>query len=128
MTSILRISALISSANACLRATMSAAVGSRSLRLRANFNAVSNNTFETDSALRIFRNDFEQIAYNDDSYANRGEFQVDDVGTITGAFYRRDSRIVIFVEAGQNYFIQVESGQRYKRGEPALVDVVTQGR
>src|SRR5262249_36930382 len=63
-----------------------------------------------DTALRIFRNDFAQIGYNDDNYAQAGEFQDDFAGTIAGRFTRRDPRIVIPVVAGNNYFVQVESG------------------
>jgi hypothetical protein len=101
-----------------------------------------------DAALRVFRNDFVQIAYNDDNYAVGGEFMVRTendatyitsggtrVGSIGGAFFnddpsendqavevavfhRRDPRVVIPVIAGNFYFIQVESGQKWVDGRP----------
>jgi hypothetical protein len=72
-----------------------------------------------DSALRIFDNDFQQLAYNNDATGLTGTFQNGTVGTIAASFTRKDPRIVINVEAGKNYFIQVESGQRYLVAEPA---------
>ena len=72
-----------------------------------------------DSALRIYDNDFVQMAYADDASGISGEFQNDNVGTLGATFRRRDARMVIHVEAGKQYFIQVESGQRYKNGAPA---------
>jgi hypothetical protein len=85
-----------------------------------------------DSAIRVFRNDFEQIAYNDDNPAIRGEF-VDlvfagldrDPGTPEAdpfRFYSRDARVVIPVVAGNTYFVQVESGAMFDDGSPALPD------
>ncbi len=84
-----------------------------------------------DAALRIFRNDFEQIAYIDENTAVRGDFSgsadpnagapFPSVGTTFAGiqFTRHDPRAVINVVAGNTYFIQVESGQRYKNGAPA---------
>lgn len=84
-----------------------------------------------DSALRIYDNDFEQIAYNDDTTEVDGEFDptIGAVGTLTPlagrtqgnpfanfTFNRRDARVVFNVVAGQTYYIQVENGQRYKDG------------
>lgn len=81
-----------------------------------------------DAAMRVYRNDFEQIAYADENSALRGDFggsanvqdnaPLPNVGTtFTGVeFTRHDPRIVINVTAGNVYFIQVESGQRYKDG------------
>jgi hypothetical protein len=96
-------------------------------------------TSHLDAALRVFRNDFEQIAYQDDNLAIAGERQDDSVGFAAGTydnqavppqipgtpmrvpFTRKDPRIVINVVAGNNYFIQVESGQKYKNGAPKLI-------
>lgn len=79
-----------------------------------------------DGALRIFNNDFEQVGYNNDQYTNGGflnQYLVDanDDGPVgpnmvsfdptTRVFRHRDPRVVIPVQAGQTYFIQVESGQ-----------------
>lgn len=90
-----------------------------------------------DSALRIFNNDFEQIAYNDDNVAVNGEFDpnIPSVGTLTPlagdadnpfanfTFHRRDARVVFNVVAGETYYIQVENGQKYKDGRPqSIVD------
>ncbi|HLP85666.1 MAG TPA: hypothetical protein VK157_15055 [Phycisphaerales bacterium] len=85
-----------------------------------------------DGAIRVFANDFTQIGYNDDNFAHRndgrllpggvpvGEF--DDfvgVGTFDAQFRREDPRVVIPVVAGQIYFIQVESGQKWSNGRVA---------
>ncbi|CAG0955310.1 hypothetical protein PHYC_00430 [Phycisphaerales bacterium] len=86
-----------------------------------------------DSALRVFRNDFEQIAYNDDNAAIRGEFAdvffgVLDRDVTTPAeldpfrFYDRDARVIVPVVAGNVYYIQVESGQRWVDGSPILLE------
>ena len=72
-----------------------------------------------DAAVRIFRNDFEQIAYNDDPAVVRGEFTDDAAGTIAARFARRDPRLVFEVVQGNTYFIQVESGALYIDGAPA---------
>lgn len=84
-----------------------------------------------DGALRIFNNDFEQIGYNDDNYAVDGYIQNLQVNQFAGdqfnpadRFFRhRDPRVVIPVQAGETYFIQVESGQlnTWLR-DPSLVD------
>lgn len=73
-----------------------------------------------DSVVRIFRNDFEQIGYGDTNTAIVGDFQTVPVGTIAATFMRRDPRVVFHVVAGNNYFIQVESGQKWKVGKPQL--------
>lgn len=87
-----------------------------------------------DSALRIFNNDREQIAYNDDNGAVDGEFDpnVRFVGTsrpmpggenfdidnpfANFTFHRRDARVVFNMVEGETYYIQVENGQKYKDG------------
>lgn len=73
------------------------------------------NTYSSrfDGALRIFSNDFEQIAYNDDNAAVDGEFEVVTISGVQARFYKRDARIVFPVIAGNNYFMQVESGLRF---------------
>lgn len=87
-----------------------------------------------DSALRIFNNDFEQVAFNNDNTAVDGESNIDVefVGSLqpldgNGAnpfanftFNRRDARVVFTVEEGETYFIQVENGQRYKDGSSGV--------
>ncbi|HEX2837749.1 MAG TPA: hypothetical protein VHN77_06435 [Phycisphaerales bacterium] len=95
--------------------------------------AGSNKTYNSrlDAALRVFRNDFTQVAYNDDSAtvkveglsgSNTWQFLGDqvDVGSITGVFGQKDPRVVINVVAGDRYYIQVESAQRYKIGDRTL--------
>lgn len=83
----------------------------------------STNTYNSylDAALRIFRNDFTQIAYNDDNPAFSGDRTGYNVGTLQGfTFFARDPRVVIPVVAGNDYFIQVESGQMFRDGSPLL--------
>lgn len=63
------------------------------------------------SALRVFNNDFVEIAYNNYNPAITGESETTTVGSNTRTFWRRDARVVIDVRAGERYFIQVESGQ-----------------
>ncbi|GJQ28507.1 MAG: hypothetical protein HBSAPP03_03910 [Phycisphaerae bacterium] len=76
-----------------------------------------------DSALRVFRNDFEQIAYNDDNAGIRGEFiDLPFGGVGARRFYARDARVVIPVTAGNIYYIQVESGARFSDGSAALLE------
>jgi len=65
-----------------------------------------------DGALRIFDNDQQEIAYNNDNSVTGGESDTRNVGTFGRTFQRRDPRVVIPVEAGKIYFVQVESGQR----------------
>ena len=65
-----------------------------------------------DSALRIFDNDFQQIGYNNDNSAIEGEQGVASVGSLGNRqYHRRDARLVLNIEAGNTYFIQVEQGQ-----------------
>lgn len=71
-----------------------------------------------DAVIRIFRNDFEQIGYQDSNTAIVGDFELAFIGTQDGEFDRRDPRLVFNVVAGNNYFIQVESGQKWKIGAP----------
>lgn len=66
-----------------------------------------------DGALRIFSNDFEQIGYNDENSAVDGEFEIVTISGVQARFYKRDARLVFPVVAGNNYFMQVESGQRF---------------
>lgn len=76
---------------------------------------------QLDSVLRVFRNDFEQVAYNDDNSALQGlvenvVFADDQAPT---QFWSRDARVIVPVIAGNFYYIQVESGQRWKDGQAA---------
>jgi hypothetical protein len=77
-----------------------------------------------DAAIRVFNNDLEQIGYVDNVTTVGGDpFQY--VGSFAGAprfeeFRRQDPRIVIPVVAGQVYFFQVESGQRWVNPEAPL--------
>lgn len=78
-----------------------------------------------DSALRIFNNDFEEIAYNNKSLLVNGEssFALATGGFGAREFFIRDAAIIFKVEQGEKYFIQVESGQRDTFFEdPDLVD------
>lgn len=94
-----------------------------------------------DGALRIFNNDFEQLAYNDDQFTSSGylsEYFIDGDdgpqlpngnGTFdpdTRVFRHRDPRVVIPVVAGESYFIQVESGQLLTslNADPAISSLV----
>ncbi|MFN7314351.1 MAG: hypothetical protein ACK5ZG_10770 [Phycisphaerae bacterium] len=85
-----------------------------------------------DGAIRVFANDFTQIGYNDDNFAYRndgrllpsgvpvGEFSdFGSTGTFDAEFRAEDPRVVIPVVAGQVYFIQVESGQKWVNGRIA---------
>jgi hypothetical protein len=79
-----------------------------------------------DSAVRIFTNDldnveeFVQIGYNDNVGSVLGGQQFTNVGAMNGrSFTRSDGRVVFQIEQGRTYFIQVESGQKYKDGAAA---------
>lgn len=63
------------------------------------------------SALRIFNNDFVEIGYFAGNMAHAGESVTTSVGTATRTYWGRDARAVFEIEAGETYFIQVESGQ-----------------
>lgn len=76
-----------------------------------------------DSAVRVFRNDFEQIAYNDDTAGIRGEFSDEAFGGLGARrFYERDARVIIPVTAGNVYYVQVESGAQFMDGSPVLAE------
>jgi hypothetical protein len=65
------------------------------------------------SALRIFNNDLQEVGFNAGNGVTSGESATmvfSDLGERT--FQQRDARVVFQVEAGKNYFLQVESGQR----------------
>jgi|GEM_PF-1086674 len=66
-----------------------------------------------DSALRIFNNDGVEIAYNNDNPALAGMTEANvGMGTLANrTYHQRDARVVFTVEQGEQYFIQVESGQ-----------------
>lgn len=72
-----------------------------------------------DSYLRIWSNDFQQLAYNDENQAVQGVDHVTNVGGNNRTFQRRDARIVFSVVAGGTYFVEVGSGARYIDGSPA---------
>lgn len=76
---------------------------------------------QLDSVLRVFRNDFEQVAYSDDNSALQGLVENVFFGadTVPTQFWSRDARVVIPIIAGNFYYIQVESGQRWKDGQAA---------
>ena len=85
-----------------------------------------------DGVIRVFRNDFEQIGYNDDNTVTNGTRSsfpttdpnnpnAPDLGVNIGTFQnvvfgKTDSRVVVPVVAGNTYFVQVESAQRYSNG------------
>lgn len=65
------------------------------------------------SALRIFDNDLQEIAFNAGNGVTGGESNTYNMSIFANrTFYARDARVVFHVEAGKNYFVQVESGQR----------------
>lgn len=65
-----------------------------------------------DSLLRIFNNDFEQIAINDDNLAMVGQTEATFVGPHGDrTFHERDARVVFPIVKGEVYYVQVESGQ-----------------
>jgi hypothetical protein len=69
------------------------------------------------AAMRVFNNDLEQIAFVDD-VTTVGGVPTQYVGVLNGAaafaeFRREDPRVVVPVVAGQVYFFQVESAQRW---------------
>lgn len=81
-----------------------------------------------DGAVRVFGNDFSQIAYNDDNpafqYTVTGDRMTsqfatnENGGPVTYQFNPRDSRVVFPVVADNVYFIQVESAQRWRVPNP----------
>lgn len=76
---------------------------------------------QLDAALRVFRNDFEQVGYNRTNSALQGMvenvfFAAEQNPTL---FWSRDPRLVVPVIAGNFYYIQVESAQRWKDGSAA---------
>jgi hypothetical protein len=80
-----------------------------------------------DSVLRVFDNDLNEIAFNDNNPAVTGEFAQTlqfpgDTVEPVKTFYHRDARVVIPVRAGETYFIQVESGQKPIFEDPIDVD------
>lgn len=98
-------------------------------QLSDDFRGITKNyNSQLDAAMRVFRNDFTQIAYNDDFagqrndavYLNTGFGQTVNVGSIPAVVSNKDPRIVINVIAGDRYYIQVESAQRYKIGDRTL--------
>lgn len=67
-------------------------------------------TSPLDGLLKIFNNDFEQIAENDDSLAVSGfgnAYDFNNRNADASSFLHRNPRIVIPVVAGETYFIQV---------------------
>lgn len=65
------------------------------------------------SALRIFNNDLVEVAFNAGNGVTRGESSTHTFASFgEKTFQQRDARVVFQVEAGKNYFVQVESGQR----------------
>lgn len=90
-----------------------------------------NRTYDSplDGAIRVFRADFEQIAYNDDNPGVSGDVGTEFVGTlgtrgnaapVARDFRRKDPRVVIPVVAGNFYYIQVESGLRFRTNAQAI--------
>lgn len=70
------------------------------------------------SALRVFNNDFQQLAFSAGQFTVSGSttgdtydarFGLDDIDPDQRTFTARDARIVIPVTAGTTYFVQVES-------------------
>jgi hypothetical protein len=66
-----------------------------------------------DTLIRVFNNDFVEIAFNDDNFAIKGDIDETFIGTFDPRQYRPwDPRVIFDAIAGEGYFIQVEGGQR----------------
>ncbi len=77
-----------------------------------NFSKTKTYNSILDSLLRIFNNDFEQIALNNDNLAMIGETELTFAGNQGDrTFQRRDARVTFPITKGNIYYIQVESGQ-----------------
>lgn len=86
------------------------------------FEAYKQKTYNSllDTSLRIFDNDFVQVAYNDDNPAVFGPSDATTFGTLGGrTFHRRDAGVVFQVEQDNFYYIVVESGQKWVDGSSA---------
>lgn len=83
-----------------------------------------------DAAIRIYDSNGNQVAYINDYLGFNAEGTVipfsaggnGAVGDVT--FLRKDPRFVLNVQQGQEYFIVVESSQRYRANAGAEIDVV----
>ncbi|MFG0284075.1 MAG: hypothetical protein ACF8R7_06595 [Phycisphaerales bacterium JB039] len=69
-----------------------------------------------DSKIRVFNNDFVELAVNDDNQAFAGELIQQVMGSFGVAdtvrtFRAHDARVVVPIVSGDTYFIVVESGQ-----------------
>jgi len=100
---------------------------------RETTGTVKTKTFDSplDAAIRVFNNDFEQIAYNNDNTTVVGDRQeLPFTGTFPFTsqlasleFTQRDPRVLLPVIEGEVYFVQVESGQRFIEGSsPVFAD------
>jgi len=76
-----------------------------------------------DASVRIYNADFEQIAFNDDNSAIRGDSQTQSFGSLGNfIFQRRDPAVTFNVDEGEVYYVIVESAQRYEDATPQNVD------
>lgn len=76
-----------------------------------------------DATIRVYNADFEQVAFNDDNDAIRGDSQVESFGSLGDfIFNRRDPSVTFNVAEGEVYYVIVESGQRYVDATPQNVD------
>ncbi len=78
-------------------------------------------TFDSlfDGAIRVFNNDLEQLAYNNDNDVTRGDTISHNTGTLPATDFREtDPRVLFNVVEGERYFLVIESGQRYAIGAP----------
>ena len=72
-----------------------------------------------DAAIRVFNNDFEQIAYVNDNLIVNGLTDQHSIGTLgpgtraLSTFTNLDPRVIFNTDAGERYFIVIESGQRW---------------
>lgn len=82
-----------------------------------------------DAAIRIYDSNGNQIAYINDYLGFNAEGTVIPFGTADNgavgnvSFFRKDPRIVLNVQQGQEYFVVVESSQRYSANADAAIDV-----
>lgn len=97
-------------------------VADQYLELQNNVPVTDENFIKTydsplDSIIRVYNQDLKQIAYNDNGEWVLGDTQTQFVGTFPGVtFTERDARVTFKVNEGENYYVIVESGQKYADG------------
>lgn len=77
--------------------------------------STSSKTYDSllDAKVYIYDNDFNLIATNDNNAAISGDTQTISIGTLgERTFRKRDPRVVVPIQAGDKYYIRVESAGR----------------